>query len=240
MIHRLLSFPLTSDRFKTELDYIIKVANINGYSKASIMNLIRKKKRRMKLDGMSTLFKTNRALEKQRNKTIFLTYHPTLTKLITKSLKSININVILKPYLKISELLGSTKDKLPPERKSGIYLVQCKDCEMAYIGQTCKSLTHRFKQHLSKFINGRFSESAVALHMHEAGHHIDDTCLELLEHVSDKRRLNCTESYFIQFFSDTDALLNRDNGPLETPLLRLAALPQQQQMPLFNSSPSTS
>ena len=94
---------------------------------------------------------------------------------------------------------------------------------MAYIGHTKRSMNDRVKQHLSKFKNQHYDESAVAQHMHDTGHDIDISCAELLEHVSDSRRLDCTESIFIQRFSELDVLLNRDNGPLESTLIKFVA-----------------
>ena len=62
-----------------------------------------------------------------------------------------------------------------------------------------------------------------AEHMHDTGHDIDISCVELLEHVSNSRRLDCTESIFIQRFSELDLLLNRDNGSLEKTLIKFVA-----------------
>jgi hypothetical protein len=225
MIHRLLSFPLSPERYKIEKTHIIEVAKINGYSAASIFKIIDKKRKQMEMNDMSTLFEAERKLKLEQKHNIFLTYHPTLSNKINQKMQKIGVNVIHKSSTKLSQHLGSTKDRIDNDKLNGIYLVQCSECEMAYIGQTCRPITERFKQHLSKFNNAHYDDSAVALHMHETGHNIDQSCLELLQHVPDRRRLNCAESINIRFFADTDVLLNRDCGPLESNLLKFAVLP---------------
>jgi len=112
-----------------------------------------------------------------------------------------------------------TKDKIEHKQKSGIYKVQCNECDMFYIGQTTKSITTRFKQHISKFNNKHYEDSAIASHMYDSNHTISIDDLEVIEHVTDNRRLDCLESAMIEK-SETSKLLNREPGPLNSLLLK--------------------
>jgi GIY-YIG catalytic domain. len=49
-----------------------------------------------------------------------------------------SIKNLLYPYL---------KDNIPPEKKSGIYQIKCKDCEKIYIGKTKIDLKTKVKGH---------------------------------------------------------------------------------------------
>ena len=59
-------------------------------------------------------------------------------------------NIVLTPQNKFSikNLLNSNlKDNIPPENKSGIYQINCKDCKKIYIGKTKRNLETRVKEH---------------------------------------------------------------------------------------------
>ena len=43
---------------------------------------------------------------------------------------------------------SNLKDNIPPENKSGIYQINCKDCEKIYIGNTQINLETRVKEHI--------------------------------------------------------------------------------------------
>ena len=69
-------------------------------------------------------------------------------------------NVVLTPQNKFSikNLLNSNlKDNIPPEKKSGIYQIICKDCEEIYLGKTKRDLETRIKEH---FRNIKISSSS--------------------------------------------------------------------------------
>ena len=57
------------------------------------------------------------------------------------------------------------------ETSVGVYRLPCKDCDLAYIGESGKSLTIRMKQHESNCMN--HSNPSVVVNHHELGHSID-------------------------------------------------------------------
>ena len=82
---------------------------------------------------------------------------------------------------------GNLKDNILPEKKSGIYLIYCKDCKKIYIGKTKRDLETRIKT-LRGIENGKIEKSAVAAHVWK-GKHAMDRKLVLLKQVSNKQEL---------------------------------------------------
>ena len=78
---------------------------------------------------MSTLFEQNRTIDDLNKRSIVLTYHPALNEKLKKVFGKVGFKTINKPHQKLAALLGSTKDKVDKKRLSGVYLVQCKECE---------------------------------------------------------------------------------------------------------------
>jgi hypothetical protein len=110
----------------------------------------------------------------------------------------------------LQSLLGNPKDKVNRNEKSGIYEINCKDCNKKYIGQTKRPIITRFKEHVAhrKFV------------IFESDHRIDETNLKLVRSVNNCEFLNIFES--IEIFKNKDRVLNADGGPIpSTPLYTL-------------------
>ena len=104
------------------------------------------------------------------------------------------------------------KDKLNDQEKSGIYEIWCEDCDMVYIGQSCRSIKVRFEEHISKFRRKHFDTSANAAHMFHNKHDITIINLKLLENVRHHRGLDFLDTVHINS-ADPDLLLNGEGGP---------------------------
>ena len=126
--------------------------------------------------------------------------------------------MVNKTTAKLQDLLGNTKDKLEENQKSGIYEVTC-ECGKQYVGQTARTIDTRIKEHLSKFTNRHYQDSAIAEHMHQSGHTITNHDVKLCKHVLDRRKLDFWETVVING-KDPDILLNREPGPLSSCLLK--------------------
>ena len=57
---------------------------------------------------------------------------------------------------------SNLNDNILPENKSGIYQINCKDCEKIYIGKTKRDLETRVKELFRNIKNGEIEKSAVA------------------------------------------------------------------------------
>lgn len=118
---------------------------------------------------------------------------------------------------KLSTLLGSTKDKTDSLNKSGICSIKCGDCDDIYYGQTKQKIIERFKEHTACIKCNQAYRSAVAAHALNLGHwniHLDN--VKLVREVSDERKLDAYESYYIQ--KDNNAM-NLDSGNCDSHLL---------------------
>ena len=76
------------------------------------------------------------------------------------------------------------------------------------------------KQHISCYRNGHYERSAIAMHCHETHHIPQLNCISLIEHVQNRRHLNIIESAHIQDHQEDNNLLNRDNGPINSVLIK--------------------
>ena len=68
---------------------------------------------------------------------------------------------------------SNLKDNISPEKKSGIYQINCKDCKRIYIGKTKRDLGTRVKEHFINIKNGEIETSAVAAHVWKEKHAMD-------------------------------------------------------------------
>jgi hypothetical protein len=95
-------------------------------------------------------------------------------------IRSLDLNVAYTAGPSLQSLLGNPKDKVNRNEKSGIYEINCKDCNQKYIGQTKRPIITRFKEHMAHRKFGRFEKSSVAQHIFESDHRIDETNLKLV------------------------------------------------------------
>jgi GIY-YIG catalytic domain len=121
----------------------------------------------------------------------------------------------------LRDLLGTEKDKETNVlKKSGIYRLDCENCEKKYVGQTKRSLEVRVNEHLNEMdLPEEFISSAMALHAKKENHEIGN--IHLLKEVNQKYLLDATESFFIKK-EDNGNLTNRNlKGNLPSKLYEL-------------------
>ena len=59
------------------------------------------------------------------------------------------------------------------ESKELIYCINCKKCGQLYVGETCRMLKERFREHRRNVLNGR-RDNEVATHFNDNGHSVED------------------------------------------------------------------
>ena len=96
------------------------------------------------------------------------TIFPVFSKAIAKFLKSFNIITI--HILIRASVLGPPKDKITYLRQYGIYQIDCKNCNLDYVGQTKRSLKARVTEHQRMVKNMDTNKSAIAAHYWENNH----------------------------------------------------------------------
>lgn len=154
---------------------------------------------------------------------VCLTYAPKLTNKLKSAFRKQDLQLVYRTENKISNFLGSTKDKMKVLEKSGIYQITCSCCQSTYYGQTRRQVRIRYKEHLANIKNNQPSKSSVAEHaitnshlnFKEVDEAFDKKELKLLKVVMNPMRLDAYESYYIHRhakFKPNVGLMNSDNG----------------------------
>lgn len=118
-----------------------------------------------------------------------------MTYRIQKIMQSQGFNVCFQNNNNLKDLIGRVKKKRPTENKSGIYNIECADCEGNYVGQTKRRVETRIKEHARALIKKEEDKSAMAAHCIEEGHSFNS--YKLLQEVRKGYQLDAWESLFI-------------------------------------------
>ena len=82
------------------------------------------------------------------NLVVSVPYDSRYSSSLRKSLSRYNIGTVFKSTNTLRSILTHTKTPTAAKhQKNVIYKIPCKDCEAFYIGQTCRSLIKRIKEH---------------------------------------------------------------------------------------------
>jgi hypothetical protein len=142
------AFPLTRARRENELNYILKMAEINGYNKKAILKLNGKHKRKRKwrnLCRLQPIRDERKRKVKDRNgrdvvRKLVIPYFSPMTRRIQTALRFHSMNVCYKNRSSHKEAIDRVKKGRRPQEKSGIYKIVsefvCKNCWKIYYGQT--------------------------------------------------------------------------------------------------------
>lgn len=224
MIHRMYNVPMDKNSVEKEEQYIFETARKNGYEKELMKQLMRKERKRRNRDSQTTLYKQN--MEEKNTKRAAVTFDRRIPRKLRNRFKEADIEMIpTSRGQQMRTLLGTTKDKKVLGEKSGIYKVECPQCEKAYIGQTKRLITKRFMEHIKEAESARKKgrkdnlKSTIAKHIIEEGHEITSNNLSVLKEIADNRKLDVYESLSISKVQE-DGLLNEDKGPGHSWLFR--------------------
>jgi len=98
----------------------------------------------------------------------FHIYFPTNTQ-ITNLFRNTNIRITYKCLNTIANQIKPPRDHTPPHNQWGIYQLTCNTYNLSYVGQTCRSLSIRYKEHI-RYIRSNNPQSAYALHILQNRH----------------------------------------------------------------------
>ena len=200
MMHRLFNIPISPMNFKKELDYIKETCKLNGYQDKIINQIFIKHKRKSERINATSL-KNVPTTDEINSNFLGLPYYGNLTEKIKRKLKPFNIRVAYQNPGKLSDLIGSTKDKNIDElAKSGIYQLSCADCDAIYIGQTKRNIGIRRNEHINDCFKPENPESAMAYHCITKSHSIRN--VSLLKEVHDTYKLDSWESLQLKLNED--------------------------------------
>ena len=104
------------------------------------------------------------------------------------------------------------KDNILPEKKSGIYQINCWDFEKIYTQKRRRDLETRVKEHFRNIKNGEIEKSAVAAHVWKDKHAKDHKAV-LLKQASNKHELTNWENILIA--KNKDRIINFEIPPAD-------------------------
>ena len=116
---------------------------------------------------------------------------------LNKAFKPYNITLVPTNKFSVKNLIHSnTKDKIPVENKSGVYQIDCNDCDKIYIGQTKRNLKTRIKEHFRNIKYKHLEKSAVTTHHLINGHELNPVP-KLLRNLTGRSEMTMWESLLI-------------------------------------------
>ena len=96
-------------------------------------------------------------------------------------------------------------DKTPTNKQSGMYQINCADCDKMYIGQTKRNISIRAAEHMRNVKNIEIDKSAIASHVWNKNHRINKEP-KLLKQLHRRKELNVWEKIFI--YKNNNKILN--------------------------------
>jgi len=102
---------------------------------------------------------------------------------------------------------------------SDIYKIKCNTCNKAYVGQTVRAISVRYREHI-RYIRTNNPQSAYATHILQNRHEFgpQNETLQLIKTCAKGMRMNCWESISIQNFHRKCMLITEqqpyDHNPL--------------------------
>ena len=131
--------PLTDDNFQKEVLCIKSIAYNNGYNPNIIDQIICKKQQKLAQNLLYNSVSENK-------KWFYLNYIPHTSYKIKRILNKLGINVTISNKHRISNIIVNNKPKLSNSEKSGVYKINCSDCDCFYIGQSGRVIKTRIEK----------------------------------------------------------------------------------------------
>jgi GIY-YIG catalytic domain len=184
MVFRLFKIPLSQENFDKEWTFIKETARLNDFKDTMVERIFRKQQRKSSMTDFTSLGNALKEPE-DNSKFIGIPFYGSLTEKLRRKLKRRNIKIGFQNPGKLSDLLGSTKDKEKDQKKkSGIYMLECEDCDSKYIGMTKRRLEKRQSEHAADCSKPLNQESAMAYHCITENHSMKNE-IKLLKQVDE-------------------------------------------------------
>jgi hypothetical protein len=193
----------------------------NGFSE-QIVHKLRNKLTTKKEQPLQT-----QPMQQHNKKWVTFTYHgPSVCK-VTNLFKRTILEIAFCHTNTIYQQLSQKPNNTNP---SGIYQLKCNTCKNAYIGQSRRPITTRYKEHLC-YIKNNNPTSAYTAHILNNRHEFGSTeeTLTLLKPCIKGTRMNCWESLFMHIHYKQNILISEQQVTDTNPLFYLAYIPHDLQ-----------
>lgn len=202
MIYRALTVPMSHHNFDKEIRTIKQIAVTNGYEEIMVDRILNRISRRLAIDSS-----TAKIMSEERS-WITVPYLGLVSDKLGQELKKNGFDVAFRTTPILKSLFSCSKDKINIWDKSGVYKLNCADCNACYVGQTGRSFKCRIREHIRDW-NKQNGNSNFAEHLITNNHKFKaEENVEFL-HVHDKsRQLNILEALEITRVVKTDPSLS--------------------------------
>ena len=144
--------------------------------------------------------------------TVVIPYVRHVSEAIRRILTPLEIRTCFRPHHTLQQTLVNLKDRIPLQQQVGVvYRVPCGTCPKVYVGQTCRTLDHRLKEHRRALTSGNLAQSAIAEHAAQESHVIDWKEAKVVDTHPRYHQRCALESWRIRSETNT---MNRDDGNL--------------------------
>ena len=183
-----------------------------------------------------------------RNLLASIPYFPSNASSMKKSLARFDISIFFHSSANLKCLLSHTKSACPPSSlKNVVYKIPCIDCLDYYIGQTCRPLIKRIKEHEACMRldnhtdNSTGIKSIPAKHGRDNDHRIDWKSTTILATCENKSQLNLMEHAAIKtlVLAMNIHTKARQSIPVEIPFFRRSSTAFDIFLPTLNLRPSS-
>ena len=158
---------------------------------------------------------------------------------IRRILTPLEIRTCFRLHRTLRQALVNLKDRISLQQRAGVvYRIPCGTCPRVYVGQTCRTLDHRLKEHERALTSGNLAQSAVAKHAAHESHAIDWKEAKVVDNHPRYHQRCALESWHIRSKTTT---MNRD-GSLPQAYNTLLNYTHEPHTSIFNCilSPTTS
>ena len=109
---------------------------------------------------------------------------------------------------------------------SGIYQLKCNTCNNAYVGQSCRPITIRHKEHI-RYIHNNNPTLPYATDTLDSRQEFGtaEGTLKLLKPCTKGTKMNCWETFFMQVHHKLNILISEQQITHNNPLYSLAYIP---------------
>ena len=161
LVHRAEMICSDGESLEREKQHLATVFKNNGYPTVSIRK------------GMHIRKKND--IEEDNTKAVTsIPYVRGVSEKIKRICSKVGIRVMFRSGRTLRSLLTKVKPRMDPTDATGVvYRIPCMDCDRSYIGETCRTLNVRLKEHQRCCRNLESQKSAVAQHAIEEDDRID-------------------------------------------------------------------
>ena len=162
----------------TDIDSLINTLLRKGYPLQflfkTIKNRIKTLSRKNKIDTINEHNLNSNLNTSEKKKYYTIPYLKKTSEKFNIALKKFQFDLVYKLMNNLNRFIKTRKDKIKKDELSNVvYLINCKDCNYSYVGQTKRKLKTRIKEHINNVKKPVNSLSVISNHRIDTDHAID-------------------------------------------------------------------